>query len=361
MLFYIGPSWAEPNEFGANIMYVRQPNTLPIIYNSDLIISNPVELSTLAIFYDQLLLPYTTEGTSGFFVRLRSGSAIGAWVDAESADAVADWTDKHAILFREGVIRRLPPPPQADLLRSDQVHFEGGVMRRGGRSPELELLYSLRTPAIAERLSLLNTLPLHLESAVAVYGSIKQDVANHLLRQDLELPQIFVTNDQRPPRDTLIALEAKAIFTYILPASSQLPPEQILEVRAKVKDTREGFSMHLQKLSKGVDDKLKDGEPLADVEWWAARIIETELLPDYREFRRQLSAERSGFWGKIFDAAGKVLEVDASPWTPKFYGQLMKAIGISISDQSAKQKERLTNKSQAFQFMAFVEDTTSLG
>jgi hypothetical protein len=131
-------------------------------------------------------------------------------------------------------------------------------------------------------------------------------------------------------------------------------------VRDKVKDLREGFSMHLQKLSRDVEDGLKSGESLDEIESWTKSVIETELIPDYREFRRQLVAERSGFWNKVLDAAAKVFQIEAVPWSPKVYGELLKAIGVTILTTTAEGEERLSNRSQAYHFMRLVEDSELL-
>lgn len=60
-------------------------------------------------------------------------------------------------------------------------------------------------------------------------------------------------------------------------------------------------------------------------------------------------------WEKFLDAAGKVVEIDAAPWTPKFWGLLLKAIGLSLVTAAGEQQEMLSNKYQAFKFMSEVE------
>lgn len=115
--------------------------------------------------------------------------------------------------------------------------------------------------------------------------------------------------------------------------------------------------MHLQKLSKDVECSLRGDESLEEIERRARSVIETDLIPDYREFRRQLAAERTRSGGRILDFAGKLFQIDAAPWTPKFYGQLLQALGVALLDTSSLETERVSNKSQAFQFMGLVEDT----
>jgi hypothetical protein len=107
---------------------------------------------------------------------------------------------------------------------------------------------------------------------------MKQDLPLHFLRPDLGPAQLFSGAEKRPSRELMVDFEAKVVFSYLLPALNELSGEQILEVRAKVQDTREGFGMHLQKLSKGVSDRLKGGESPDEIMFWASNVIETELM-----------------------------------------------------------------------------------
>jgi hypothetical protein len=190
---------------------------------------------------------------------------------------------------------------------------------------------------------------------------IAPDLAAHLTRTDIDLPQVFTTLKGQPiGRDILVALEAEAVFKYLLPKIHIYHPTQILELRQKIADTREGFIMHLWKLSKGLEERAKEGTSIQEISSFAKSLIETELIPDYKEFHRQLAATKAGRWEKVLDAAGKVVEIDAAPWTPKFYGLLLKALGLSIITTAAEQKEQFSNQYQAFKFMSDVEGSTKL-
>jgi hypothetical protein len=329
-----------------------------IIYNSDLIIRSPAELATLCTFYDKVLLPYTSPETSHLFAGARTCDVnlpTGYHEEGERQFIfdVPYWQEIYGVLMEENVVERLPPPSWGDVSPSR-------LLRKLKPTKRLDLI----TKAPSRVQIMIGNEPFgdedaeeDLKKGVFKEELIKQDLALHLLRQDLEIPQLFINDSDRPSRDFLIGIEAKVAFSYLLPSLGYLGPDEILEVRNKVRDTREGFSLHLQKLSKGVDDKLKGGESTSEIESWAKRAIETELIPDYREFKRQIEAEKAGFWKKVLDVAGKAFAIDAAPWTPKFYGELLKALGITVLTYSAEQKERLSNKSQAFQFMSFVEGT----
>jgi hypothetical protein len=332
-----------------------------IIYNSDLIIRNASELATLSVFYDKVLLPYTTAATSDLFagprlINIKMPRGFDQKGEQEFFDDVGYWSRVYYDLLSEGVIERLPAPPWGDKPPLDKL-----VTINLAEKIKLLTKDPKRT---AQRYLAMSDKPFgegetqeNLEKGVLREDIIKQDLALHFLRPDLELPQVFINDGPKPSREFLKAIEARAVFDYLLPALGYLKAEEILEVRHKVKDLREGFSMHLQKLSKGIDDRLKGGESFEELESWAKSIIEVELIPDYREFRRQLTAERTSMGNKVLDAAAKIFQIEAAPWTLKFYAELLKAIGVTILTASAERKEMLSNRSQAYYFMRLVEES----
>lgn len=320
-------------------------NGAEVIYSSGLTIRDAKEMATLCVFYDKVYLPHTTREGSRKYYALEGASGIEL-VGFENVspaghrhfvEDVNIWDDAYRPLGAEGVVERLPP-------------FDWQVPDVARMLTELAVGH----PSLAAEL-FLNAPPARFSIAGVELRIMKQDLALHFLRPDLGAAQLFSGAEKRPSRELMVAFEAKVVFSYLLPALAELSAGQILEVREKVKDTREGFAMHLQKLSKGVSDRLKGGESPGEITNWARDVLETELIPDYREFRRQLAAERSGFWGKVLDAAAKGFAVDAAPWTPKFYGEMLKAFGLTALTYQAERKERLSNRSQAFQFMRSVE------
>jgi len=60
----------------------------------------------------------------------------------------------------------------------------------------------------------------------------------------------------------------------------------------------------------------------------------------------------------VLDAFGKLAEIDAAPWTPKFYGSLLKALGMTFITTASEQKDRLSNRYQAFKFMQEIEKSS---
>lgn len=203
------------------------------------------------------------------------------------------------------------------------------------------------------------SLPVYRQVGSGGIPYVSDDLVIHLLRTDIEAPQIFTALNGKPGRDILVALEAEATFSYLLPKLHLYHPVQILELREKVAGTREGFTMHLLKLSKGLEERAKENTSIKEIARFADDLIKTELIPDFVEFRRQLKAMEAGRWSKVLDAAGRVAEVDAAPWTPRFWALLLRALGITVVTSGAELKETLSNQYQAFKFMSELESAAA--
>jgi len=74
-----------------------------------------------------------------------------------------------------------------------------------------------------------------------------------------------------------------------------------------------------------------------------------------------LESIKAGTWKNFLDAAGKIAEIDAAPWTPRFWALLLKALGIAVIETAEEQKEKLTNRYQAFKFMGEIEKSGRRG
>ena len=320
-----------------------------IVYNSDLIIDEKSVLATLAVFYDRINLPGCTEQSRSEYVHLKRASrktdSLEVVVVATtlkydhpregrimSGEDVTRWEEQTAPLWDENVLVRLKPPSSS---------FSGFDFL-GLENPELFSLL-IRSPHV-----LTST-----EGREDFF--IRQDLLQHFLRADIELPSIFLTRNTKDTRRIMMSLQAQHVFAYLVPALSGLEPEEILAVRDKVKDNREGFLMHLQKLSKEVEARIREGVHIREISEHARSVVETDLIPDYVEFRRQLEAEKAGFWARVLDKASKVMEINAPPWTPKFYGDLIGAIGLTGMEADSASKSKLSNRVQAFHFISKIE------
>jgi hypothetical protein len=318
---------------------------MEIVYNSGLHIEDPSELSSLAIFYDEIFLPSSNQSSCGELVALKpnpnnSKSLIVDTISLtnfsfhkdnsthEAGEYVSIWEQKHALLFRNGVIKRLPDSP--DRLIAD--------------------LYSKLNVSLDELASPILRLPFTIRSEKGDLF-LWQDHFLHLLRTDIDKPSIFTSRYPDFSRELMKSLMVLPAFKFLIPKVNQLEPEQVLEIREKTKNNREGFSMYIQQLSAEVEQRIKEGDTIRDVSKYATGVVETKLIPEFKEFERQLNLEKAGRWESILDKTGKLFEIDAAPWTPKFYGELLEALGLSVLGTLKERRASMSNKTQALRFM----------
>ena len=317
-----------------------------VVYNSDLIISDPRELATLSIFYDRVFLPSTSEASAKLLVEFQRGVTDVNLNAFElqgycrfGDDNVWRWERQHAALFEEGVFRRLP--------EADPEEFYHLVLHQTKCDDIVDTIIRYENA--------------HVENTSGrQIVLIRQDQLRHLLRSDIQLPSVFVCQKPNSGREVLKAVMAREVVTYLLPAMPELPVDTILELRQRVRDIREGFAMHLQHLTREIDSSVEGGESIEAIRRHAQSLVETELIPDYREFRRQLLADVSGFWRKVLEVGLKVFEIDVAPWTPKFYGELLGALTGGVLTTAEARKASLTNRAQAYQFMSVIESADDL-
>jgi hypothetical protein len=337
-----------------------------IVYNSGSNIWDESYLATLSVFYEKIHLPaISTPNHGGMIVFDRpkgstekwrlSGvdfSGIGASVNGKVLDMdeyVQSWEKQKSILFEAGVLCRLNATKQPVEPRDvwNELETLSDII--------LDIPHHVASSATSYDYSKSkNPIGVELDTIFIWY-----DHAFHLLRNDVSIPGLFLTKGSQLNREILKSLLAHSTFRFVLPKLSKLHPEEILKVREEVKDTREGFSMHLQSLSAEVESRLKEGDKFTDVAKYARSVVETKLIPDYFEFKRQLSAKRAGFWGRVLDKVSNVAEIDSAPWTPKFYAELVKALGFTLLSTLSERQESLSNKNQAYQFIKTVQENIS--
>lgn len=333
-----------------------------IVYNSGIIIRDPFYLSTLCVFYDQISLPAcdsdSSDATLIFTRRIDSKldysfKEFGVYTAVKVSESdslktltlgefVSEWETRNRVLFDNDVLIRVAKPKIDPILDWD---FD-----------------DLRWSAFNSFLCDIPDKILYEEDPIKKEGleriAIWRDHASHLLRKDISDPVIFITQEKAHNREIMKSLLAHSAFSILLPQLSDLHPDQILEVREKVAGNREGFSMDLQALSAEVESRINQGDSLADVAQYAKSVAETKFVPLYMEFRRQLSAERAGFWASVLDKASKIAEIDVAPWTPKFYGELLKSLGFTGLTAIKEGKDKLSNKRQAFNFIRKIDEKT---
>jgi hypothetical protein len=120
--------------------------------------------------------------------------------------------------------------------------------------------------------------------------------------------------------ERLAGFLVQSFFKYRVPQLQALQPDEILEVRAALSDTKQGFTDFIFELTDDLEQRLKDGTA-TKIEA-AAKIVERKLAPKYDEYLRQLRSKKAGFWSRVLAASGKFFQIDASPLTPKFYAHI---------------------------------------
>jgi hypothetical protein len=253
-------------------------------------------LETLVIFYDQVFLPYPY----GFD---RNGPVF--W-NVDVAPAQADqfresmelmyseyekWKSDWEPVFDEGILQTLPPPI------SDLGHIPAGFADaiRSGLADE--------------------------EGRISVFPLLSGDFALtiHSLYGARRGPELIPAH----PANGLEAVLTHSLFQCALPRLRVLNPEDVLELRRNVSDVREGFQDYIFQLLDDVEERTKNGVS----PWDAAKVtVERKILPEYNEVCRQLAAKNTGRFAKLLGSLSDFMMIDASPWTPKFYFQLYKAV-----------------------------------
>lgn len=325
-----------------------------IMYNSGVHVADRKMLATLAVFYDRIWLPHV--GSASVEMAEFVESAPGQWrldtveiegtsfIDADgkswSIDRFTnDWNERHDALFEADVLCRLPPPPRD---RRIALIRELG-WPAGSILPELDLILE-DIPGLR---------PSYADGRKAIM--VWQDHLLHMLRRDINKPALFLLADQAGRREAAKSVLAESVLSFSLPRLTELTPEEILEVRRVTADNREGFMAHLQGLSGALDKLLKDGADQRELSETAGDVIQTKFVPDFLEFKRQLGSVRVGKAKRILDPASKVLEISSSPWSPKFWYDLVRAAYFTVSGAAENRKEDKTNKALAFNFIRKLE------
>ena len=289
-----------------------------VVYGSDLIVRDPAELTALCLFYDRVYLPILAFPA---FYKQREANAMIL------VQPTTEWDEQTAPLFSKGIIKRLGDVKirGSDIL-SFQENFTSAIQKfEKERGPSQWFDYST------------------------------WDLAWHWARKDVHLPQLHSLKSDSLPREALKLALAESTFSFLLPATNALEPDNILAVREEVMDNREGFSMHLQKLSANVEGRINAGDSHEDIAKYAQSVVETELIPDYREFMRQLQAhDKAKTANKVLAPLVKVLEIESPVTSIKFWAELAKILGFDVL-KGVADDESYTNKNQAIQFMRKVD------
>jgi len=122
----------------------------------------------------------------------------------------------------------------------------------------------------------------------------------HSLYGEKHAPEVFLTTSDRLSgrlsTERLAGLLATSLFDYYVPLLGNLAPDQILEVREEVSDTREGFTDFLLGFTGELEERIKKGS--RDDQEEAAELMKRKLRPLFTEFRRQPQSQENWILGE---------------------------------------------------------------
>lgn len=288
-------------------------------------------LETLAVFYDEIWLPYPygfdPEGPVLWSISIPQ-SHYTQYRDTVFMmhEEYEKWHNKWKPLFDQGILKTLPPPITD--LKEIPYGFAEVIRSKIGYQEDVSLsLFPLLSGELA--------------------------LAIHALYSPKPGPELFITNPVDTTTSRLAGFLVRSLFQLQIPQLQALTAEQVLEVRDYLQDTKEGFKDYIYTMVDDVEKRLKNGDKF-ELEA-AQKIAERKILTSYDEFCRQLKAKKTGFWSKVLVSGGKFLQIDAAPWVPKFWGGLIGALFGSVDEAEKRAEEAQKNKSQAFQYLFTLE------
>ncbi len=313
-------------------------------------------LSTLAIFYDKVFLPapigmdeYTTPKSWSYdewIERLPAGGSKGKTIGQAEASVVMtvglgsfeDWRNKNRSLFDANVLEFLPIPDKITDDLSDELKRQ--VWSKLNESSPQKYRQIPEVPS---------TVFAHFDGTLAF--------AVHTVCGRSEGREIYLPDNNDRSTERLTGLLAISLFQHYVPVLRSLTAEQILEVREYVQDTREGFTDYLAGFADELEQRLAHGTR-SDLEE-AGEMVKRRLRAEYNTFRRQIRSKRGKFWANVLDTGAKALRIDATPCTPKFYGEILDlALGLTGSSLE-RIAEQQSTKNQAMLFLGSLEKSVA--
>jgi hypothetical protein len=350
-------------EDGDNGPKVRRRALSPpgtMLYGADLLIHDRSLLASLCVFYEHIRLPYaqvldptTASGANLAGLPMRVvAQHIRATVhpDVDGRYAKCDRLEGESLnVLKTYVVLRHFEETTACLFESgalSRLHTRGGLL-------DLTQLDALRPTFQTWR----NTTPLNQDDAAPgmAIPVAALDLMIHLTRCDLIHPGIFVYPRSRVPIETAKAfLAARTIGGYLLPKLRSLMPEQILSLRERVADTREGFSLYLQQLTSLMSLVNDEAHDIRKIKREAKYIVDQRLMPLFYEFERQCKTRRDKRLAMAVDETAKAFTVGALLAAPLACFGIGRGLAANARLLAESRLEGSTNERHALNFMLSV-------
>ena len=181
---------------------------LKITFSSGVWLDFDALLGTLAVFYDEIALPYPyghVRGGEQFW----SGGPDPVQLDLQ--DAYDEWRERNRPLFEAGILKILPPPVTRTAMPTDLATALDRVMAAGVIDP------------------------------VAFYrGDFA--LAVHAVYAHKPSPEVFVAGAKVPTTEQVTAALVTSLLQYQIPVLGDLRVDEILEVRERLRDVKRGFA-----------------------------------------------------------------------------------------------------------------------
>jgi hypothetical protein len=303
-----------------------------------------------------------------------------------AANLLSDWDQRYDALYAEDVLYRLNPVEEGSLSQESRKLLHGTLPGETTIVPNGYDHFDTagdfdRTVIRPRQVTTMSTQPglIRPNSTEAGPGSFVRDgkpadllnarfewrdLVLHNARLDLNVSMFYSEGfhqdrrffrGEQELRDVLAPIRndaAKQLFSYALPQIVGLNQEDILQIREKTKDHREGLNHYVNSLISDAALELAGGAKINDVMLKSSLTITTKVLPELHEFHHKLASERLTFGKRLLDSLGRVLQIDAAPWTPKFFGSLIQAFLPNLGPTDEERLERTANKYQAMQFLS---------
>ena len=319
----------------------RQPDSkkdsnLSVTYSSHLIPTD-IEMATLTTFYDQVWLPhpcdlspYGAKNVASLYRELQGENFIIP--DLQKAQVLyAQKLEKWKLLIEEGILKIMPQFHRFESITNTNNHISlndyFGWFKRLKESKELVKDVQ------------------HLESLV---------LAMHRLDAKKIHPEIFVTDSKDTSTLRLSGLLNHATLAARIPMLNTLNAQQILDIKVQLKPTRSGYINYLSQLTDDIEQRLESRDYSEFIA--AQKTAERRIIPEYNNYVAVLKSKEASNGSKVLEATGKFMQVEASLWTPKFWGALIESISVIVGNAAKQDCETyLSNENQAFLYLASIE------
>ncbi|CTQ58133.1 hypothetical protein [Roseibium album] len=343
-----------------------------ILYGSGTFLNSAETRNALLLAYDRILLPSDTTYET-LHVRYLDGE-----FEFKSFNKISsiDWShpdeddDPMHVEFREhleddlrpylksGLVQRVPPEKEFDLKASPMA---------GLKSIHPDLWFSILAGPVAvistdgemQQEFVCDDFFHQSVDRESSWTAISLDISNHLARTDLSSNMAF---DLPYRSENINAILSEAAFQVVLPVISRIAVDDIMELRLRTEDFREGFRTYIQSISLEARQMASAGEDITEVRRYCRDLVSTQLTPLLAEHQRQLSALKTQKVAGNFEIISKFLEIETGPWAPKFWTELFKILSSSTNETAAELTNRKSNLNLTLNLLRLVgEDVSSIG